>query len=122
MCLPARISPFTSSSAWAVRDAARHYERLARCADEVAGTQLNGQLSLEDREHLLAVLVRMPDEPVLELEGLDLIVIQAHHQLGRPERGDETVLAIDAHTSSVTIPACEVRCAANESRGAYGLR
>jgi hypothetical protein len=51
-----------------VLDAARHHEELAGLQGHVPVAQLDGQAAVDDQEHLVGVIVLVPDELAHDLD------------------------------------------------------
>ena len=67
---------------WAMFDAAGNDEQLAGSQYDVAVAKLDGQLTVNDEEQLVGVIVTVPDEFALHLHDFDLVVIEAGNDFG----------------------------------------
>ena len=67
-----------------VLDAARHHDELAGVKRHVAVAKLHYEGTFHDQEHLVLVVVVMPDERTLEFHQLHVLAVQFAHDLRAP--------------------------------------
>ncbi len=81
----------------AMFDAPRHDEDFSLVQRHTAVPELHPHASLPDEKQLVLIVMMMPDEFPLELHELDLLAVEACHDLRAPMLGEtgEFVVEID---------------------------
>lgn len=81
-------------SKWLVLNSLRHYKHLTGGEIDGAVSEVNAELTFENDERLVRVLVIMPDEVAFESCELELVVVHLSHNLWLPLLGKERKLLL----------------------------
>jgi hypothetical protein len=87
--------------------------QLAGAQMDLAVTQLNRQSAFEDKEEIVGVFVRVPDELALELDHHDVVTVEPLHDLRRPvlRKRRQFFVEIDNRHDALPFQLASVRCA-----------